>query len=287
MLRKKSVFEIAQGYFFMIVACFAYAASTSLFLAPNGIVAGGLSGLSVLIHLFYEKVPVGLMTFLLNIPVMLLAVKFFGWQFVLKSLLTLAVLSGMTDLLAYVPPITEDKILASLYGGVCQGVGIGLFVRYEFSSGGTELLGRMISQWIKGLKIPLCVGILDGIVVISGAIFTKDPNNMLYALIVIFVSTKVSEVILTGLEKSKLCIVITDKGEELSDMLIHSSPRGVTLLEGTGMYTKKQHNVLLTCVKNRQLTELKQIVKKVDENAFIIINESVEVRGKGFRQLEK
>lgn len=287
MIRKKSVFEIAQGYFFMIIACLAYGASTSLFLAPNGIIAGGLSGLSVLIHLFYEKIPVGLMTFLLNVPVMILAVKFCGWKFVLKSLLTLAVLSGTIDLLAYVPPITDDKILASLYGGVCQGIGIGLFVRYEFSSGGTELLGRMISQWIKGLKIPLCVGILDGIIVGLGAIFTKDPNNMLYALIVIFVSTKVSEVILTGLEKSKLCIVITDKGEELSDALIHSSPRGVTLLDGTGMYTKKQHNVVLTCVKNRQLTELKQIVKRVDENAFIIINESVEVRGKGFQQLEK
>jgi uncharacterized membrane-anchored protein YitT (DUF2179 family) len=174
--------------------------------------------------------------------------------------------------------------LASVYGGLCQGIGIGLFVRYEFSSGGTELLGRMVSRWTKVLNIPVSVGILDGIIVLLGAI--ENPSNMLYALIVIVVSTKISEVMLVGLEKSKLCIIITDKGEEISDVLLKNSPRGVTMLDGKGMYTKAEHNVVLTCVKNRQLTQLKQIVKSVDEHAFIIINDSVEVRGKGFQSLE-
>ena len=131
------------------------------------------------------------------------------------------------------------------------------------------------------------MGILDGIIVVAGAIATQNPNNMLYALIVVFVSTKVSEVVLVGLEKSKMCIIITDKGVELSDVLVHNSPRGVTMLAGEGMYTHNNHNVVLTCVKNRQLTQLKQIVKSVDENAFIIINDSVEVRGKGFQALEE
>ncbi|MBQ7913008.1 MAG: YitT family protein [Clostridia bacterium] len=162
---------------------------------------------------------------------------------------------------------------------------IGLFVRYQFSSGGTELLGRLISRWIKRLNIPVCVGVLDGIIVVAGAIVTKTPSNMLYALIVIFVSTKVSEIILVGLEKSKLCIIISDKGEEIAGELLEKSPRGITMWEGQGMYTHKEHNVLLTCVKNHQLTQLKQIVNSVDENAFIIINESIEVRGQGFKAL--
>jgi uncharacterized membrane-anchored protein YitT (DUF2179 family) len=92
--------------------------------------------------------------------------------------------------------------------------------------------------------------------------------------------------VLVGLEKSKLCIIISDKGEEISKELLLKSPRGVTMLEGQGMYTQKPHNVLLTCVKNRDLTQVKQIVKSIDENAFIIINESIEVRGKGFQSLE-
>ena len=177
--------------------------------------------------------------------------------------------------------------MASLYGGVCQGIGIGLFVRYEFSSGGTELLGRIISRFIKILNIPVCVGILDGIIVVLGAVVTKNPNNMLYALIVVFVSTKVSEVLLVGLYKSKLCIIITDKGKEISEMLLHNSPRGITMLEGQGMYTQKEHDVLLTCVKNGQLTQLKQIVKSIDSHAFIIINDSAEVRGQGFKSLNE
>ncbi|MBO4940060.1 MAG: YitT family protein [Clostridia bacterium] len=287
MLSQKKKMVDVQGYLFMFIAGIAYALSTDLFLAPNAIVAGGVSGLSVLIHLLNEKIPIGLISIAINIPILLLGLKFCGWKFILKCLLTITWLGVATDLLSVLPKMTDDYILASLYGGICQGIGIGLFVRYEFSSGGTELLGRLISRWIKMLKIPVCVGILDGIIVVLGAIFTGNPNNMLYALIVIFVSTKVSELIITGFEKSKLCIIVTDKGAELSDLLLQQSPRGITMLDGKGMYTGNNHNVLLTCVKNHQLTQLKQLVKSVDAKAFIMISEAVEVRGQGFQTLNE
>lgn len=286
-MQKKVILNELKGYLGMLIGCVAYGMSTSLFLAPNSIVAGGVTGLAVLINYFNKNILIGMISIVINLPILAFGVKFLGWKFILRCLLTIATLGVVTDILSLLPPMTSDGVLSSLYGGVCQGIGIGLFVRYEFSSGGTELLGRLISRFIKGLKIPLCVGILDGIIVVAGAIATQNPNNMLYALIVVFVSTKVSEVVLVGLEKSKMCIIITDKGQELSDVLVHNSPRGVTMLAGEGMYTHKNHNVLLTCVKNRQLTQLKQIVRSVDENAFIIINESVEVRGKGFQALDE
>lgn len=282
---KSAFWEEAKGYLFMLLGCLFYGASNSFFLSPNGIVAGGISGLAVLVHFFNEHLLVGMLIILFNVPILLLGIKFQGWKFIIRCLITIVTLGVVTDLLSLVPQFTEDKILSSVYGGVCQGIGIGLFVRFEFSSGGTELLGRLICGWIKGLSIPLAVGILDGIIVILGAIFTGDPNNMLYALIVVFVSTKLSEVMLVGLEKSKLCIIISEKGEEIAQELIRRSPRGVTMLEGQGMYTQTSRNVLITCVKNRQLTQLKQIVKSIDEHAFIIINESVEVRGQGFQAL--
>lgn len=285
--KKKKLGKGIEGYFFMLIACVAYALSTDLFLAKNSIVAGGVTGLSVLIHLLNEKIPIGMISIAINLPILVLGLRLMGWQFILKCLLTITCLGVITDLLSFLPAMTDDYILASLYGGLCQGIGIGLFVRYEFSSGGTELLGRVISRASKVLKIPVCVGILDGIIVVLGAIVTKNPNNMLYALIVIFVSTKVSEILLVGVEKSKLCIIISDKGEEISKTLIEKSPRGVTMLEGQGMYTHKEHNVVLTCVKNHQLTQLKKIVKSIDEHAFIIINESVEVRGQGFQDLNE
>lgn len=266
---------------------FFYATGTALFLSPNSIVAGGVSGLAVLINVLNGSLKVGVMIVAINIPILLLGVKAMGLAFTLKCLITIGALGLATELIGLIPCFTDDKILAALYGGLCQGIGIGLFVRFEFSSGGTELLGRLIARVVKFVKIPVCVGLLDGLIVIFGTIVTKSPDNMLYALIVIFVSTKRSELMLMGIEKSELCIIITDKGKELSAVLIAASPRGNTMLEGNGMYTDEKHDVLLTCVKSRQLTQLKQIVKGVDACAFVIVNDSVEVRGKGFQRLEK
>ena len=274
-----------SGYLFMLIGCIAYGLSTSLFLAPNNIVAGGVTGLSVIINFLSENIPIGMISIAINLPVLALGIKFQGWKFIFRCLLTVITLGVVTDILSFLPMLTEDSLLASLYGGICQGVGIGLFIKYDFSSGGTELLGRIISRFVKSLKIPVCVAILDGSIVILGAIVTKNLANMLYALIVVIVSAKVSEIMLMGLEKSKLCIIITDKGSEISETLIRKSPRGITLLDGKGMYTNKKHDVLLTCVKNRQLTQLKTIVKEIDDHAFIIINDSVEVRGQGFQSL--
>lgn len=286
MIVREKALSLFKSYLSMLIGCAAYACSTSFFLAPNSIVAGGVTGISVLVNHFFANVPVGMLSIALNIPILLLAIRFYGWRFVGRSLLTIVVLGVATDLFALLQPATADGVLASLYGGVFQGVAIGLFLKSGFSSGGTELLGRIIIRILKNGKVPLCVGILDGIIVILGAIFTKNPNNMLFAIIVIFVSTKVSETILVGIEKSKLCIIISDKGEAISEALIQASPRGVTMLDGEGMYTRSAHNVLFTCVKNRQLSQLKQIVNSVDPSAFIIINDSVEVRGKGFRSLQ-
>lgn len=286
---KKAVLEELKGYLFMLIGCIAYGTSTSLFLADNEIIAGGVTGLAVLINYLNPKILIGMVSIAINAPILLFGIKFQGWKFVFRCLITVASLGIVTDLLGMIfpNPLTTDGVLASLYGGICQGVGIGLFVRYQFSSGGTELLGRLIARFIKAVSIPVWVGILDGIIVVVGSFVTKNPSNMLHALIVVFLSTKVSEMILVGFEKSKLCIIITDKGQEISETLLKNSPRGVTMLDGQGMYTHKEHNVLLTCVKNHQLTQLKQIVKSIDEHAFIIVNESAEVRGQGFKSLNQ
>ncbi len=284
-INKKGLEEL-KGYFFMILGCILYALGTSLFLAPNSIVAGGVSGLAVLINYVNKNIPVGMIIIAINVPILALGIKYQGWKFIIRCLITVATLGLITDIVALIPSFTDDGVLASLYGGICQGFAVGIFLKYEFSSGGTELLGRIVSRFVKRLKITVCVGILDGLIVVIGSIVTKNPSNMLHALIVVFVCTKLSEMVLMGFEKSKLCIIITDKGEEISKTLLERSPRGVTMLDGQGMYTGKDRDVLLTCVKNPQLSQLKNIVKSIDEKAFIIINDSAEVRGQGFQSLE-
>lgn len=291
-MNKQKIIKEIKGYLFMCIGCLSYAISTVVFLAPNSIVAGGVTGLSTLIYLLTDgKALIGVVSVLINLPIFILGWRYTGWKFIVRSLITVATLGLVTDLLEANLVFTNgpiaDPLLSSLYGGVCQGIGIGLFVKYEFSSGGTELFGRLLYKWFKIASIPVWVGILDAIIVIAGAVCLVDLNNILYALIVIVVSTKLSEIILVGLEKSKLCIVVTNKGEEVSDNLIKRSPRGITLLEGRGMYTHQDRQVLISCVKNRQLSQFRQIVHESDANAFVIISDSNEVRGKGFKGWEE
>ncbi len=290
-VKKKSVFEYLHGYFFMLIGCVCYGMSTSFFLEPSSIVAGGASGLAVTINYWWQSLPVGMLIIAINIPILIFGIRAQGWRFIIKCLVTVVCLGVITDLLTLISFVTEtvdDKILCSLYGGILQGIGIGLFVRFEFSSGGTELLGRLITKKARFLKINVCIGVLDAIVVILGTIVTwqvNGVNNMLYALIVIFCSTKVSEIVLVGLEKSKFCFIITEKGSEISELLVKNSPRGVTMITGEGMYTHKNRNVLMTCIRNRQLSQLKALVYSVDPNAFVIVNDANEVRGNGFQSL--
>ncbi len=292
---KKDIWDIAKGYIFMVLGCISYGASTSLFLAPNGIVAGGVTGLSVILNIVLDNlITVGIISIIINVPILLMGLKFQGWKFILKCLVTIVCLGLITDLIEIINvaiqdasvPIVENEVICSVYGGILQGIGIGLFVRFQFSSGGTELLARVVARFIKGLNIPVVLGILDGIIVVGGA-FVSGVENVFYALIVVFLSTKVSEVVLFGIDKSKLCIIISDKGDEIAKTLIEKSPRGVTKINGEGMYTHNDHQVLLTCVKNNQLTQVKQIVNSIDPKAFIIINESIEVRGQGFKALNE
>lgn len=295
---KKKHFEW-QAYLFMVIGCIFYGFSTSVFLAHPGngfkIVAGGVSGLSVLLNQVFGNIginiSVGVLIAIINIPIFLLGLKQNGWKFILRSLLTVVVLSLATDAIALLfanHPIVEDgdALLASVYGGLAQGVGIGCFIKWKVSSGGTELLGRSIQRFVPFVSIATWVAILDAIIVVVGSV-ELGVYNVLCALIVIFLSAKVSDIIVLGVNKAKLCYIITNKAEEISTVLLKESPRGITLIKGVGMYTHNEREVLLTCVKTRQLHHLKLIVKALDENAFVIVGEASEVHGKGFAKIDE
>lgn len=280
--------KIIVDYIFMIIGCICYALSLRMFLIPNSIVGGGVSGVATIIELT-TGLPAGLFILLINLPILVMGFKLMGWKFILNCLITSASLSGITELVALFGDIsiTDNKILASAYGGILQGLGIGCFIKFNMSSGGTELLGRITHRLIPVFSIATHVAILDAAVVVSGAIILLNPENVLYALILIFISAKVSDLIVSGLNKAKLCYIITDKPEEISDFLISHSPRGVTLLNGEGMFSKTPKGVLLTCVKFNQISSLKDWVKQIDKKAFVIMTDANEVYGKGFADISK
>lgn len=283
--KKETLKKELVRYTAMIVACAVFAFGVDVFLAANNIVAGGISGLSTLIYLLTDF-NIGISSILLNIPILLLGLKQMGWRFILRCLITVVVLGVALDLFKLVPPLTDNRIFAAVYGGVLQGIGAGLFIKFKVSSGGTELLGRVIQRFGKFFSIPTWIAILDTIIVVSGSIALHDAENLFYALTVIFVTAKVSDLVVVGFNKSKLCYIITEKGDVISDFLIQSARRGVTMLEGKGMYTKNDKQILMSCVKPAQIEFLRSTVKQLDPDAFFIVSDAVDVFGKGFNQLD-
>ena len=271
----------------MLVGCVLYSLGLDCFLVSNEIVGGGVSGLASLIYLITDqRVSIGLMTVVINLPILLLGLKQMGWKCMLHCLLTIGVLSLCNELFIGLPSLTDNRILAAVYGGILEGLGIGIFVKFKVSSGGTELLGREIRNWLKLFSIPVWTSILDAVIIISGSIALRDPENVFYALILIFVSAKTSDILIMGINRSKLCYIITDFGTDISEYLLKHSPRGITLIEGTGMYTGKHKEILLTCVKPQQIDQLKAVVKQMDEHAFVIVSDANEVIGKGFQDIQ-
>lgn len=284
-MKKTTVFwQECKRYFFMVIGCICYALSLCIFLIPNNIVGGGVSGAASLINIM-TGLPAGVFIVVINFPILVFGFKLMGWKFILRCLITTVTLGVCTELFTFIKPLTDNPILAGMYGGILQGVGIGLFIRYETSSGGTELLGRLTNHVLPFGSIATHVAFFDGVVVVLGACVMRNPENVLYALILIFVSAKVSDMIVLGLDKGKLCYIITDKADEIGDYLVHHSPRGVTLMQGQGMYSKQPHGVLFTCVKRNQIAGLRTTVKSMDEHAFVIVCEANEVYGQGFHQI--
>ena len=287
-VQKQKIFTEFMRFGAMFVGCCLYALGVDCFLVHNEIVGGGASGLATLVYLLTDgKIGIGFMTVAINIPILLFGWKQMGWKFILRCLITIIILGAFNELFTIIPSLTDNRILAAVYGGILQGLGIGIFIKFKVSSGGTELLAREINHWIKIFSIPVWLAILDAVIVISGAFALHDPENIFYALILIFVSAKTSDLFIMGLNRSKLCYVITEKGEEISGYLLQHSPRGITLLEGKGMYSKEKKDVLMTCVKPQQIDQLKSVVRQFDPNAFVIVGDATEVIGKGFSEQNK
>lgn len=178
-LKKIALKTEFKRYFFMILGCFSYSLSLQMFLIPNKIVGGGVSGAASLINIM-TGLPAGLFIVLINLPILFFGFKLMGWKFILRCFITTATLGLTTELLAiFVKPLTDNKILAAAYGGILQGVGIGLFIKYETSSGGTELLGRITNHVIPFGSIATHVALFDALVVIVGAIALTNLENII------------------------------------------------------------------------------------------------------------
>ncbi|MGI6685709.1 MAG: YitT family protein [Bacillota bacterium] len=267
------------------IGCFITAIGLVAFLIPNKIAAGGVSGLATVLYYLF-KFPVGITMFVINIPLLLFCIKELGMKFGVKSLYGTFVLSFFVDFLAFLikEPWTNDALLAAVYGGVLCGLGLGVVFRFKGTTGGTDLAAALIHKFAR-ISLGYSLMSIDAMVIIlAGIVF--DVEQALYALVAVFVTSKMIDVVQEGVSYAKAAIIISEEYEKIGDELLARMERGVTFFQSKGAYTKKDRYVLLCVVVQSEVSTLKDIVYSIDPQAFVIFSNVHEVLGEGFKEGE-
>ena len=277
------VLKTIGGYLGILFGVTITAFGLSWFLIPSRIAAGGVSGLAtVTYHLF--DIPVGLTMIVFNIPLFLVSFIVIGSVFGIRTVFGTITLSILIDVFAnYAVPITTDPLLAAIYGGVLNGLGLGIAFRFGGSTGGTDMAAQLISRFF-----PISVGqallIVDGLVIFLAGIFF-GPELALYALLAVFISTKTIDLVQEGQSYAKAAFIISDHSEQIGQSVLSRLERGATMLQGKGVFTGSDREVLFVIVSRSEISILRQLVQEIDPKAFLVISDVREVLGEGFKRL--
>jgi uncharacterized membrane-anchored protein YitT (DUF2179 family) len=273
---------------FIFLGALVQALAMRLFLVPGLLVSGGISGGAQIINHFTQW-PIGVMVLVGNIPLFLVGWRYLGGaRFALRTAAAILFFALLTDLLAYFIPaqgITGDLVLNCLYGGLMLGIGLGLVYRGRGTSGGSDVLGRILNHY-KGMSISQAYLITDAAVVLASG-FAFNWERALYGLIVIYVSGLAAELTSEGMSIYRMALIVTNKSEEIKQQIFDQLERGVTILPGTGGYTNQPRPVIYCVLTRAEINVLKTIVSETDPDAFMIIGQANEALGEGFRPLRK
>ena len=257
------------------------AIAVSLFLLPNKIITGGVSGISTILY-HSLGIEAGLSFAVINIILLLLGAKILGKKFVLRTVVGSGLLSLFIQLFSYLPPATSDIFLATLFGACLYGGGLAITFVSGASTGGTDIIGRVVQHFMPHFSIGRLLMVVDGIIIAASFYVFSDIDLLMLSIVALVLSTYSIDYIIKNLNISKLVFVISEKGGEISQRLISTSPRGVTKIEVWGEYTSEKKFLLLCALKNKELPLFKRKVREIDPGAFIILAEAEQIDGNGF-----
>ena len=277
---KKLLIEITGT----VIGALIMAIGISLFLLPNQLSSGGISGIATILY-YLLKIPMGTSILIINIPLFIISIYKIGKTFFLKSLIGTIALSTFIDFFYKLNPLTEDRFLACIYGGIIIGFGTALILKVNSSTGGTDLVGKVVKEYRPTTRIGNIITILDVVIIILNAIFFKEIEVGLYSAITIYLMGKFIDIIFEGIYFTKLILIISEKNEEIAKQIGEKIQRGVTGLLGKGMYTNKEKLVLMCAAGRGDVNRIKIVAKKIDPKCFIIITNSREVVGLGFKKI--
>jgi uncharacterized membrane-anchored protein YitT (DUF2179 family) len=268
----------------IVTGCALQGLAYSLFLIPHHFVPGGVSGISIIIN-YFANLPVGALIIVLNIPIFLLGLRTMGKKYVASSLFGMVLSSVMIDVfheILKIPAATQNEILSSIYGGIMLGVGLGLVFRGRASTGGSDIIGMILSKYT-GLSLGFGIMITDFVIISASGLAFHNLEAPLYGYIVLFLSTKVIDMVLEGWSFSKLVIITSTHTDEIADFILYTLDRSGTALRSRSLYLNREGEIILTVIHRKQLTDLRQFVRDIDPEAFVIINDTYDVLGRGFK----
>ncbi len=274
--------EYVIQYALIILGSVLFAAGFQFFLYPNSIIVGGVSGIAMIIN-YLTELPVGVLNIVLNIPLFILAWRHFGTKFIVSSFVGMMLSSVLVDLFAltnYCP--TDDMLLACIIGGAVKGFGLGIIYYAGTTTGGTDIVAKFVRLKFPYINFGTLLMLTDAVIIIAFAVIFKQIEGAMYAVISMFVVSKVIDLVLYGIDNSNVCYIISEKSDQLVKDITDRLHRGVTILEGEGAYSHRNKQVLLCVVKRTQIADIRKIIRNIDENAFFIITDAKNVFGKGF-----
>lgn len=279
---KKSLWKIFWDYGVITLGCALYALSFNWCFQPNNLAFGGFTGAGQIINRLVPVLPVGVLVFVMNVPLFLIGVRKMGWGLLISSLYAMTMGSAMIDVMAALHTFQPmEPMLACIYGGVLMGLSMGLMLQVGATTGGTELGARLLKYRIPHLSIGrLCLSI-DLVIISAYAIVFHNLHNALYGVVAMYISSLVMDTVIYGSLSAKMAYIITGNNEEMARKLLDMD-LGVTILPARGAYTGKEKNVLLCAFKRSQIAAVKRAVHEADPEAFLIVCEAHEVMGERF-----
>jgi len=284
-IRKK----VFLDYLYITIGVFMLGFAIIAFWQPHHLVTGGISGMAIIIFYYTEiagftiPVPVWLSNLVLNIPLFIIGFKVMPREYFWRSLYGYLALTGALYILRWVPTVPSDFLTAAVFGAVVAGVGISFILRARATTGGSTLITAILHRWFfPHISMAKILFFVDSAIVLLG-LLVFGPINAMYAVIAVFVSTKVTDMVIEGISVSKAAFIITQKADEISDKILTDMNRGVTEIASRGRFTKKEQPMLLCVVPVKEIVNLKQLVYDIDEKAFVIVTDVREVLGEGFK----
>jgi len=277
------------SYSLIIIGSFILATAFVFFITPYKIVPGGVYGISIVLH-YILGTPVGLMALCFDIPLTIIGMKILGPRFGFKTVLGFSLTAVFTDTLTFIwgfePLVKGDALLSSIFGGFLCGLGLGLIFKSKATSGGSDIVAAIIAKYTK-LPIGQLMIMVDSVIVLFGLFVFRDWKIPLYSWIVIFITGKVIDGVLEGINYEKSLFIISDKYEEIREKIINDLNRGGTIIEGHGMFNMADRKIIFTVVSRRELIILEEYIQQIDPDAFLTVINASEILGEGFKSLKE